>query len=565
MVVLAASICTRGGKAIISRQFKGLSKDRVTALLATFPSLLSESNAAQHTTVENETVRYVYQPLEELYIVLITNKHSNILQDIDTLHLFAQTITSLLRSVHEREIYENAFEILSAFDEIVILGYKEIITPSQVRTYLEMDSHEEKIQEIIERNKELEATEERKRRAKEIQRKENFLRENRPPSFSSHFSQHSHSQSQSQQSQHNVYTSNTTLDSSSNSLSYLSSKSKVAPRGKGLQLGKSKNPRRQSQQIDSLLPEQNPLLPLQNNSVSNQQHQFLSSLEKNTNNTITNNKTSYIDQTQIQPQDYENNGILIVVNEKISAQINRDGSIQSSEIKGDLQLRISNSDLSHSMIYVKVNGKNDGIQYKTHPNVDRNKFNKQNLITLKDSSKSFPSNDQSLNVLRWRGVGKADNDSFIPIIFTTWLTASNNNPGFFDVTIEYEVINNFNIEKFTINVPTFSDIVLRGESKNDSSLKFEFDEDIGALFEKTLSSPNGDSENDDQLTGTIEFSAEANEEDALFPMESKFVLENSNLTIGKIEVQDVLSIDNEEESLPYDVIGLISSDNFVVV
>lgn len=35
-----------------------------------------------------------------------------------------------------------------------------------------MESHEERIQEIIERNKEIEATEERKRRAKEIARKE---------------------------------------------------------------------------------------------------------------------------------------------------------------------------------------------------------------------------------------------------------------------------------------------------------------------------------------------------------------------------------------------------------
>ena len=85
-------------------------------------------------------------------MVLITSKHSNILQDIDTLHLFAQVVTSVCRtSLDEREILENAFELLSAFDEIVCLGYKENLTLLQVKNILEMESHEEKIQEIIAR------------------------------------------------------------------------------------------------------------------------------------------------------------------------------------------------------------------------------------------------------------------------------------------------------------------------------------------------------------------------------------------------------------------------------
>lgn len=84
-------------------------------------------------------------------MVLITNKQSNILQDIDTLHLFSQIVTTLCKSSDEREILNNAFELLSAFDEIVELGYKDNLTLAQIRTNLEMDSHEEKIQEIIAR------------------------------------------------------------------------------------------------------------------------------------------------------------------------------------------------------------------------------------------------------------------------------------------------------------------------------------------------------------------------------------------------------------------------------
>jgi hypothetical protein len=118
-------------------------------LLASFPKLAD--SGTQHTTVEQDNVRFVYQPLDELYIVLITNRQSNILQDIDSLHLFAQVTTSICKTLDEREITRNAFELLSAFDELVTLGYRENLSLSQIKTFLEMESHEERIQEIIER------------------------------------------------------------------------------------------------------------------------------------------------------------------------------------------------------------------------------------------------------------------------------------------------------------------------------------------------------------------------------------------------------------------------------
>lgn len=118
-------------------------------MLASFPKLIPPNT--QHTSVETAEVRYVYQVLEELYIVLITNKASNILQDIETLHLFARVVSDMCRSADQREIAKNSFELLGAFDEIVSLGYREQANLMQVRSILEMESHEEKIQEIIAR------------------------------------------------------------------------------------------------------------------------------------------------------------------------------------------------------------------------------------------------------------------------------------------------------------------------------------------------------------------------------------------------------------------------------
>uniref|UniRef100_A0A672LRW3 Coatomer subunit delta n=1 Tax=Sinocyclocheilus grahami TaxID=75366 RepID=A0A672LRW3_SINGR len=166
-VLLAAAVCTKAGKALVSRQFVEMTRTRVEGLLAAFPKLMNTGK--QHTFVETESVRYVYQPLEKLYMVLVTTKNSNILEDLETLRLFSRVIPEYCRVLEESEISEHCFDLIFAFDEIVALGYRENVNLAQIRTFTEMDSHEEKVFRAVRETQEREAKAEMRRKAKELQ------------------------------------------------------------------------------------------------------------------------------------------------------------------------------------------------------------------------------------------------------------------------------------------------------------------------------------------------------------------------------------------------------------
>ena len=164
---------TKSGKALVSRQFVPMTRIRIEGLLAAFPKLVggTANQGKQHTYVETENVRYVYQPLENgtMYLLLVTNKASNILEDLDVLRMLAKTLPEYCyQQVDEEGVSKAAFELIFAFDEVISAGHKENVTMNQIRTFMEMESHEEKLHKMIIQSKINDTKDVMKRKAMEI-------------------------------------------------------------------------------------------------------------------------------------------------------------------------------------------------------------------------------------------------------------------------------------------------------------------------------------------------------------------------------------------------------------
>jgi hypothetical protein len=454
----------------------------VEALLASFPKLAD--TASQHTTVEQDNVRFVYQPLDELYMVLITNRQSNILQDINTLHLFAQVVSSICKSLDEREIGRCAYELLAAFDEVVTLGYRENLTLSQIKTFLDMESHEERIQDIIARNKELEASEERKRKAKqlEMQRKE-MSRAQRGGSGGIG--------GVSRATNYPTYTPPASTPTMTDSYdSYNAAKNPtfnkpLATRGKGMQLGKKKPTNSMFDQLGGDAAEAS--APLAGVSAPHVQ--------------------------PVQPSipaagraSVEREGIHVTVGEAISAKLSREGAIESFEVKGDLQLRITDPSLTQVKLDLAL-GDTKGAQLNAHPKVDKAQFKNNNTIQLTDTSKGFPSNN-SIQVMRWRLSAKPDDVHDPPIKFTVWTSESEANT--YSVTVEYELTGSDSLKDVTVVIPY--------ATAEPSVTSFDAVYEVsGDSIDWTI----GDVD-DTNASGSFEFEAQATSENEFFPMQVRF-------------------------------------------
>lgn len=519
MVLIAAAVCTKTGKAMVSRQFVEMTKARIEGLLAAFPKLMSSGK--QHTFVETESVRYVYQPLEKLYMLLITTKASNILEDLETLRLFSRVIPEYCRSMEEAEIVDNAFNLIFAFDEIVALGYRESVNLAQIRTFVEMESHEEKVYQAVRLTQEREAKNKMREKAKELQRQHMEATKKggmkgMPYGGSGGFGVGSASSG--------TFSSPVVCDSSETPVkpSYPSSIQKTATNTKAMKLGSK------SRDVESFVDQ-------------------LKSEGEQVSSVIANQKpAASTGAAKMLPPQTDTEDVHLRQEERLLVSIGRDGGLRSFELHGLVTLRIANDNFGRIRVVLE-NNDTRGIQLQTHPNVDKDLFRTKSEIGLKNPSKPFPMHTD-VGVLKWRL--QTQDESFIPLSINCW--PSENGQGGCDVNIEFELEHeNLELNDLSITIPLQHGSVpvvneCEGDYRHDPR-KSQLLWTVPVVDHNTKS-------------GALEFSASGSPAD-FFPLTVSFA---SRKSYADLKIVDVVQVD-DESPVKHSVETLFFAEKYEIV
>ncbi|XP_064595608.1 coatomer subunit delta-like [Liolophura sinensis] len=491
MVLLAAAICNKAGKAIISRQFVEMSRARIEGLLAAFPKLMGTGK--QHTFVETESVRYVYQPIEKLYMLLITTKASNILEDLETLRLFARVIPEYCRNLDESDIVDQSFPLIFAFDEIVALGYRENVNLAQIKTFTEMDSHEEKVFLAVRQTQEKEAKENMKRKAKELQQQRREM--SRHGGSGSNYRGFGNS-SVGGRSDSAIIESSLPEPTKA---SYSAPSKSTGPK-KGMQLF----PKKKDEDV------------------------FLKQLESEGQKVVSAKSSMPSAVAKASTPQVNQDSIHIRVEEKISVSAGRDGGLQNLEVHGLITLKISEDKMARVRIGLS-NNDTKGIQLQTHPNIDKKLFGSSSVIGLKNPDKPFPLN-QDIGVLKWRF--QTQDESFMPLSINCWPSEAGSGC---DVNIEYELENeDLELNDVVITIPTPSGVGAPVVGECEGEYHHNSRKNILEWTHPVIDSSN--------KSGSMEFSMPGHPDD-FFPVSVSFV---SKKSYCDLEILGVKHVDDDQ-------------------
>ena len=360
-----------------------------------------------------------------MYLVLVTNKSSNILEDLETLRLLGKVVADFVMPLEEEYVAAAAFDLIFAFDEVVTTGgFKENVTAGQVRQNTEMESHEEKLHKMIVQSKINETKDLMKKKAMEIDRSKIEAMRGGPgggpggrPGGSNYgpgggmggggggggssFSRPDTSPMASAMAAREDRTSGGGLSTGAGR--------------KGMQLGKSKLGRNDF--LESLKAEGESFEDVHSAAAA-----------------------------AAPPVPLPSEPVFLAVEEKISVALNKDGGLEGMEVSGTCSLTVTSE--ADACVRVILSGNpNAGYQFKTHPNIDKSLYGGENALGLKDPTRPFPTG-APLGVLKWRF--QTGDESMVPLTINCWPSVSG---GQSYVNIEYESSAKFDLHNVTIAVP----------------------------------------------------------------------------------------------------------------
>jgi coatomer subunit delta len=494
---------------------------RIEGLLAAFPKLISSSKQ-QHTFVETDTVRYIYQPLENsMYLLLITTKSSNIVEDLGTLRLLAKVVPDVAGGLSETAINSNAFELIFSFDEVITTGgYREDISLSEIRKNLQMESHEEQVFIMLENKKKEDAKRAMDERAAQIKKRQmEALKDNlmgNAPSAPIGGMVGIGGGGVTPGYEHN-----STASGYGGGVDSFASYQKPTPTepietgprvvAKGMKLGGIGGDKKKTNLMAAMAMEDNFSLMSGGTAAA--------AAKKDAGGLGLGFTAAPVAAPPSTP-------LTVALEEKYTVAMNREGGIDSCELKGTLTLT-ANTDagsaaslaINKSVIASKCTS---NWNFATHPKVDKTPYEKQGIISLK-GGKGLPVG-RPVSVLRWSYSG----EDAAPISINCW--PDDDGTGSINVNVEFELLRtdmvltdvNILLPLGTTDAPSIESI--------DGQYKHDANNGLLCWHHDIVDSGNS--------SGSIEFSIAGDDVDSFFPVQVMF---KSQSFMCPIEITGVTS------------------------
>ena len=531
-VVICAAVLSRSGRVLLSRAFTALSRNRMEGYLQSFPKLVGPDS--QHTFIETESIRYVYQPMESIYVLLITNKQSNIMEDLESLRLFAKLLPEYCGGQSEEHCSTRVFELLFAVDELLTHGgYREHVTLQQIKTFTEMDSHEEKLQKIIMESKMSQARDEARRKASDIDHQKAAARQAAAMAGGSKYSSYGSENAPSRDSYNDRGPSHGRDDSRSEmgaaptkkpeSSSSSSSASKSAVKIKRMQLSKGKKTEDFMAQLgkeEKLAPATGKVGPIGGSSAASSAPAAKQSVR-------------------------------VVVDEKVHCVLDREGGIKKLAITGEIKLSIF--DPADSKIVIQTTGalqEKDGFKSRLHPKIDKKAWTSDGALGLGDATKSFPVGSENAPIiLKWRKESSSESD--VPLTLNFWPNVEN---GSSVVSVEYSAANcgEIALQNVLVQIPCAS-----REPPEVTNIEGEFKFDA----KKQMLSWRIPQITPENQSGSLEFSIPEVDPDSFFPIEVSF---DSGATLSRMGIVGVVQAENPEQEVEFHADTSMSVEKYTI-
>lgn len=237
--------------------------------------------------------------------------------------------------------------------------------------------------------------------------------------------------------------------------------------------------------------------------------------------------------------------VMLVVAEKVSARMTRDGMVDSFEVKGSLTLTARDDESAKCSVQLKVDNAGDFV-FNTHPKVNKPLYDKSMLLQLKDSSKGFPS-ERPVGILRWSYA--SNSDDLVPLKINCW--PEEESRGQMNVSIEYTLEGGKELHDVRIRIPL-------GTSDAPGILSVDGTHKYNAAHNELVWELQMIDQSNS--TGSLEFSIAQKDTGAFFPITVEF---SSQSLFVDVEVSGVTSV-GSGGPLQYGFSKGMSSDEYFI-